>query len=237
MRKLVTWVLALALCIIPPTLGVAASNESEFSIRNGIKFGFTREEVIDIEKRNGFLPNKEETNSIYYTGIEVAGIKCVLSYYFQNNQLSKIGYQGIKKYNDEQYIFLIWEDALTNKYGKPMWALKRKDSCPIFIAEGHIDPDGESVFPGSRWKLSDYNEWLIPVGNGYLKIEQTVGTQTLTMTGLGSFDLSYAHIEYGIFAEQEGKEVWQAYNHRELNATPSPSPSPTPAIFITDDSL
>jgi len=235
MKKLFT--LMLALCLILPTLGEATSNESEFSIRNGIKFGLTREEVIDIEKRNGFLPDKEQTYYVYYTDIDLVDIECTIKYYFLNNQLTKIGYLGLTKYNDAQYIFLIWEDALINKYGEPMWSSKRKDSCPIFIAEGHIDPDGKSTFPGPRWVLSDYNEWMSPVANGYLKIELTLGTETVTMSGLGSFDITRVQIEYGLFAEEEGKEVWQAYNHRELNATPSPSPSPTPATFDTDDAL
>ncbi len=170
MKKL----LGCLLIIVLSLLLVSASAE-EFSLRNGVKFGMTENEVIQTENI-GF----EDADWSKYTSLKairseepltLAGADGTIVYFFDKNEglvacfyrhngMSLFG--NIINDSDNQAVI----DKLTEKYGQPIG----KDSD--FVAIGNyidaVDYYNEQYFD-APYDLTFY-QWLSPIDNGYVDI-------------------------------------------------------------------
>ena len=113
----------------------------EFSVRGGIKFGMTKDEVIHLETDNGTPRDKlkidDEENKISYGNIEVANIPGSFGYYyFEDDKLFRITYT-LRGHGDyistldtvsEDYENI--DSYLTSTYGKD--SENNQELFPIF---------------------------------------------------------------------------------------------------------
>lgn len=134
MKRIFT--LLLILCLALPIL----SDAEEFSIRNGIKWGMSSEQVNKLMIEEGYkLATSEMSNLgryLIYKGVNVAGIDCnMLLIFFDSDEIPKklYGLQWIIYYRPSYSMlkahnmltdYNTFFDVLTKKYSKPKKNLK-----------------------------------------------------------------------------------------------------------------
>ena len=177
--------------------------EEDFSIRNGIRFGMTREEIITLE--NATLQS-DKNNSVKYSDVTLMGIKKVyLDYYFtSSNKMSGFVYHTLAVPGID---FDSFSAILCQKYGDPFIRgdLISKYSTPAWLSDatkslirGEYDPDTlwvdiAGVSKDGTVKLTDYASWYIEYPDGFLMIEFVECNNK--WTGLGYSFLSHTQME------------------------------------------
>ena len=120
----------LVLIALLAVFAVCAANAEEFSLRGGVKFGMSPEEVIAIEASNGFYHDLTSKGDMLYkhtTGYQL---------YFEDKGVGKLGNLSIMRFEYDfdlvtkkmyQFYYVIRESgaysyllpSLTAKYGEP----------------------------------------------------------------------------------------------------------------------
>lgn len=221
MRKMI--VVLLALCFTLPLVSLGDTENNEFSIRNGITFGLTMKEVLAIEYNNGKTPDEEPTDSFSLSGLELAGIPCRIGYLFKDDKLIRFSYTSVSDEVNHDYAYEKWEQALSSKYGSPIWSSEKKTRCPVNVPNSKLIEDTSRPYWASI-DITGNSEWLMPVKDGYLKIELIKVIQSLNMGTYGNIVVKNANIAYGLLSKEEGEPVWNAYQKQEAEATPVPAP-------------
>lgn len=229
MKKIVCFVMAVILCLPLMIMFPAYAewelpvNDEIFSIRNGISFGMSMEEVASLERSKENIPDTEifpepNYNRLGYSNISFLGNKAYLVYYFtKNKQLSSFAYLGLNKSHTFENMY----EALAGKYGEPMLttelslfntAIWHYAPFCMFLPNGDWSADTLSVnaaassLDGSLW-ISDYAVWLVKNSDCAVVIE-------LAEANNGEYlDLGYAAITH------EKMEIWLKYREEESNTT------------------
>ena len=143
----------LTVCIIGAALA------EEFSVRNGVKFGLSANDVFAIEKENGITktPSKyDDTDytSYSYSDVSIAGKLGYLNYEFsKDDKLLGIRYL-YEEYSNTKIAdtYIEMEQLLKEKYGEPL----NTDSSGVLF------PSYTSALRyGKIRKLLNYEEWLV----------------------------------------------------------------------------
>ena len=196
MKKLIT----ACLCLIVLISFINSCLAEDFSIRNGIHFGMTIDEVKKCERDNG-LPD----SSIYFEsdnyGIidkyycigyetEIAGIyDSRLFYYFDldTKKLREIQYELGSEYQSEKTATSNFTDistSLNSKYGLPEYSsVLYSGSLYVIQTQNFLKAIFMSKDPGDV----AFHEWLIDYGNYYVLIDSTyyVTDANRHVTGVG----------------------------------------------------
>lgn len=170
------------------TVGIATADS--FTMRNGVQFGMTVSEVGKLET----MPRSKETiSSVYFYGYgEIAGIKnSAVEYHFDNNKLKgvEIHFDDLHK-SGKLTVIQDYSDInalLQGKYGEPIGNTNGRSSA----LRGYEFETFITFY--NFWKSMDYEEWLLQIDGGYVKIDHylVVGTNNTHM------------IEYTFFTEKE----------------------------------
>lgn len=131
----------------------------DFSIRNGIRFGMSQDEVLALENQS---PVYSTDSSMLYMDVSAAGKPATLIYTFVNDYLFSVFYLFTDSHtNDNEYIkdFESIDQSLTSKYGTPTMDQKYswdnslykddKEDYGFAIALGHLQIM-------SQWTMDNY---------------------------------------------------------------------------------
>ena len=138
-----------------------ASVAEGFSVRNGITFGMTEQEIIDIEGKNGNTEYEEPSSGLIKFNVDsIAGIEggkyTSVEYSFeeQNNSLFDINY-GFGNFSNlpEQYSSLL--DAFVEKYGEP--SITNIDQA--LKLSSVIEDYQFTMAIGGKIKVLDFHRW------------------------------------------------------------------------------
>ena len=157
---------AIALLLALLSLSVCVASAEDFSLRGGIRFGMTPEEVIAIEASNGFhydLTNSGDTLYRHTTGYQL---------YFEDKNIGSLGTMPIMRFEydftlasrqmyqfyyvfrtDGAYAYL--QPALVQKYGAPTTA-------NTLSTEKYREIGASSHLNHSHWEL-EYGEEIIVI--------------------------------------------------------------------------
>lgn len=176
MKKLIVSLLVLALVLIS-TLSAFCEGE-RFNVRNGIIFGMSKDEVIQIEESNDSGKyNERKGNSIWYTPKLLAGIESgILMYDFIDDKLDAIQYYW-DDFSDYDYNLGFNADRIEEYYNSLNGVLESK-----YEKVGHIDGKGnvsyldiekvvERTSINSRYtEIMAFDEYLAKDGDNYVVI-------------------------------------------------------------------
>lgn len=206
MKRLFATILALIMLCTGTCFADTTKMEGEFSIRGGVKFGMTIEEVQAIEGTGKIWEDWNSyvlgnVTSLSYHEDSLAGISCQggfnnLEYYFGvDDNLRGIRYwYGFfssalaKDYFDELY------EALSQKYGEPL-----DDSNAL--AGVFASPACDSFFEGSV-TIPMISQWMIEYDDSYVIIDliiQSTGTHSKTFEPM---------IGYREITQEEMNSIW-----------------------------
>ena len=169
MKKFISILLAMIIAMASVSVFAEATvMEGEFSIRNGIKFGMSIEEVCaietttlcDVKTKNSVTMGK--TTMYGYQASSIAGIPCsgkspTLRYYFNSEgKLEAIHYwYGYYSHNSAWSYYHEMYDLMCEKYGEP---LHHSDGEFFDI----LTPAFDTYFASNGYmKISGYAEWLV----------------------------------------------------------------------------
>lgn len=178
----------------------AAATEGEFTLRNGVKFGMTEDEIMQLELAAGdaeeltpgsgtiVFKNREELTVAGRNEVTVVydyddtGAMCQMTYYFLFSP--EADYRAVS-------------NALLKKYGPTDYSSETNMKLPMI--DPVIEDDNERVdtiqnpytkgyvsqfsFEGTKsysyrrdlrkFEMYDYNQWLIPYGDTHIMIEHS----------------------------------------------------------------
>ena len=176
-------------------------SESSFTLRNDIQFGDSMDAV---RKKELFSLDKTSSSTLAGKG-NIAGYdNSYVSYWFDDsNKLAEIVYM----FEDTKD-----QDASRERYETVYAGLAKKYGEPLDVADGEFYPLTTSAFDfyndaavivsytGRIAELERYDEWLVPDGDGSVKID-------LVSTCYGSADsLNYIlHLAYKHFETDDGQ--------------------------------
>ena len=196
-------ILALVLTIICAFPIYSHAESEEFTLRNGIAFGMSEKEVDKLEtlSRDKTYPLINYYGYGKITNINYSGVQ----YHFTNGKLKEveINFDALSKrgisYNIKDYADI--SGMLTAKYGKPLGFVNGQSH---YLRGTEFDTYMSSY---SLWALLgvslDYEEWLVPVNGGYVKIDHHFNYGKLK----GKDD--YHHfLEYTFFSTDEVKNLF-----------------------------
>lgn len=189
----------------------ASSDEDRFALRGGITFGDSSQTV---QEKEVFSLDKTSSNTFAGKG-NIAGYddSTVVYHFDDSNRLTEIVYW----FEDTKD-----QDLSRDRYETIYNGLAKKYGEPLSIAEGEFYPLTTSAFDyynnaaaivaftGRVAELERYDEWLIPDGDGSVKID-------LASTCYGSADsLNYIlHLAYKYF-ETDDAQTSQIRNDNDL---------------------
>ena len=167
--KLVSLTIALALLLCCTVSSLAESETSGFTLRGGIKFGMTPEEIIEIEKSNGYeytLTSKGDVlydagtcYNLYYgqsdSVFAYLGKQPIMRYEYDFDKANKRMYQFYYVFQTGKEAFDYLTDALCTKYGSC-------DPSPRFSTEKYADL--------GHFQIA-HNCWSVPDGNNTVVID------------------------------------------------------------------
>lgn len=168
MKKLISFVLVIVLAL---SMVAAMAEEEEFSVRNGIKFGMTLDEVKAIEAANGNENGEEFGRTISYENVSVAGYPGTsIEYWFDDGSLFQIVYFIGDDTDDETEEFAAkavseLATSLEEKYGEPAYAGGK------VVAPTRSEKFDSYIGQGMFYKIPAFSEWLIKKANGYVNID------------------------------------------------------------------
>jgi len=189
----------------------AANPVEEFTLRNGIKFGMTTEELVQFEKEQGIELVQTASSNLIWPAIDrleadfisIAGQEgSSLAYVLDNSKLSSCFYTytsrmellGCKSIGEDVVLA-----SLKEKYGEPV---AQGDSF-IDIGKGYDALDmmyhltkTDDYFGSGRITNSFY-QWLCPSTNG------TVDIMLITINSSNSLAKEYRIISYSLRTEAE----------------------------------
>ena len=170
------------------TVGMATADS--FTMRNGIQFGMTVSEVNKLET----MPRSKKTiSSVYFYGYgKIAGIKnSGVEYHFEKKKLKGVEIHFDDLHKKSKY-------AVIQDYSDINALLQGKYGEPIGNKNGHSSALRGYEFETfmqyyTLWKSMDYEEWLLQIDGGYVKIDHylVIGANNVHM------------LEYTFFTEKE----------------------------------
>ena len=152
--------------MISSTTVISIAESEEFSVRGGVKFGMTPEEVIAIEESNGFYCDKSDDGDILYksdydyqlyyqTSVGKLGSLEIMRYEYDFDLKNKLLYQLEYVFrNQNAYPYLL--SALSKKYGEPDSAIKNSTNK-------YLDIGAKSHISHSRWEVPNGEEMIIVI--------------------------------------------------------------------------
>lgn len=208
-KNLFCWVLIIVLLV---SCQIAHADDT-FSIRNGIQFGMSMEEVCNAERAygtsiDGAISGPEESDYnpteymqlVKYTYVTLMDYpQSVLSYYFDSNgELMSIGYVfGIGSKNPPSYsaVFSEMKELLINKYGTPY---NENEFLSGDLATSMLSDDIytcsllQSVGMGANFY--DLNQWIVEYSDYYVLID---------LYNLKLFSSTHTYLGYRILSPEE----------------------------------
>lgn len=120
-NKMTAWIVAIAL--FAGVLSCPAFAAGEFSIRNGITWGMSMEEVKRLEGKvteDGEAIDESGNSSLYYPDDAASCFTADMQYYFYKDRLFMLKYRFWYYQNDlsEEQVGIYLKEALTSLYGE-----------------------------------------------------------------------------------------------------------------------
>lgn len=218
MKKLISLCLIMVLCL---TLCPFAYADS-FTLRNGIQFGDTIDDVKQKEKDLTLEKEDESSDSftLKYTG-EIAGMDGTATFYFDKDE---------KKLTDLKYS--IETDNLSEMFDIQR---KIKDSCIRQYGDPVVLDEDETTFPikgkaidyaayavymnrqlGEKSYIWDYDEWVVFGEDGNnTKIESVSYYDTSNFLGT-EYTHCYVDVSYSFFTQDELDAIIKAAAQKEM---------------------
>jgi len=158
---------ALLLFLMTATFCVSsAETDDGFSIRGGIRFGMTPNEIIAIEESNGFYYDLTSSGDILYN----AGYSYQL--YYEDHELGSVGTLPITRFEydfdmttKQMYQFYyVFKTSGAYRYLAPMLTEKYGDPTPsdTLVTEKYSDIGARNHNSQSRWIL-EYEDQIVVI--------------------------------------------------------------------------
>lgn len=183
----------LSVALLYSSMITTASAEG-FSLRNGIEFGMTVDEIKTLEKANNSPPpssSTDHTKALYYVNLTIAGVpSSIIHYFFNDGRLSRIVY--IFRHSTDRGAHANVEDlykvdyqainpTLVEKYGQPIntlangsyYKIQSADLAEILML---LKVSKELINKSARMILCD--EWLVQYDDYNVKIEHYIANVT-----------------------------------------------------------
>ena len=153
----------IVVCLLLSGASAVAEDEG-FSLRGGVKFGMTPEQVIAVEKANGFyydLTSKgemlyntgSEYNLYYGTNVGKLGTINIMRFEYDFDLKNKQMYQFYYVFKG-QNAFAYLSPALTNKYGPA-------DSACKYATDKYLEIGADSHISHNRWAVPNGRETVV----------------------------------------------------------------------------
>ena len=173
MKKAISILLVLSVIIC----GIGSAIAEDFSVRNGIQFGMSVDEVKKIEKDNGL-----DDNDMYLDGLSndgtwyqvayitsIAGIedsRVIYKFDKDSKKLAAIDYNLGSNLDDETALslLLLMKQNLADKYGEPIHSSYTDGT--VFPIVSDILMTAQSLLAGT-----EYYEWLVKHEDYYVLID------------------------------------------------------------------
>lgn len=218
MRKLICCFFAFCLVAWSSASAEYTTMEGDFSIRDGVKFGMTPEEIKSIED-SSFLEKEAEQEidgrnyySVEYSGyLSLAGIKInrgplgnhsgSIDFRFNplSRKLERILYHF--GYNENLQTFNTLNEIVTEKYGEPI----HKNDGLLFPASYISDIP---LRWGGNAKVFSYSEWLVKYDAYYVLIDEFAWGQDTP---------GYCQLEYIYVSNERMAEIAAEYYTEQIN--------------------
>lgn len=196
--------------------------DEEFSIRNGISSGMTKEEVLAVEKTNGNIPTSNREDYVSFWELPfLEGIANLRYYFTKDDQLRSFAYFDL----EDSHKFADIYEALNEKYGEPMlttefsmfstaiWNDSSLTAMNDFSNTWSVDTlscnTNSSTTDDSMW-ISNYVVWLVKYNDCAIVIELA---EVTTRSRDKYLNLGYASITH------EQMEAWLNLREAENQAT------------------
>ncbi len=145
--------------------------EGVFTIRNGISFGMSKEDVKTRENATlaGWMSIVEDQPYLCYEGIELVGFdNAELNYYFtEQDELYSFAYsRSTRKYSPLD--FNVLKNILTQKYGEPIIPDNRLAKFSTVLWDTTLGFSGDE---NRANQITDYTTWYVKYDNGIVVIE------------------------------------------------------------------
>lgn len=214
MKKTISFFLAITLHFLC-LLGTAFADD--FSVRNGIQFGMSVDEVKQLEKDNG-MPDYNlylEDNYGIYTyfclgyDTSLAGIDgSRLIYCFDNktNRLKEIKYELGSRYKDSEKAMSIYKtvtETMIQKYGIPDYSSSYNGKVFPILTESML----EAAINATSYDDMVFNEWVITNDDYYILINCVY----FDSSAGGSF----CTVGYAYITKEEVKEADEGIDNRK----------------------
>lgn len=184
----------------------------EFTLRNGVKFGDSMDDVKSKETLN--LSSFSGDTFLRYEGT-LAGISGGMLFYHFDSELKlndvEYRYSGLLEREIKEYYPLLLQ-GLEDKYGAP---LENKDGTMYPITTGALETIDFYVALGKQRGdagYDDYAEWVVDVDDYYVKIDlisyHAIAANGNLLYGIG--------IGYRVFTEKEKEELTTNISTDEL---------------------
>ena len=192
MKKLIG-IIVLVVLLFSCTISCYAEQPS---LRNGIWFGDTKEEV---ESKETSTPKKGAFLSAYEG--KVGNYTALISYFYdKNNKLTDIIYNFMEFRKDnisEEALFNLLDETITAKYGDKLDI--RKGETHVFVGKG-IEQAVYEVKDTGNSQVEKYNEWLYMLDTGAMKID-------LVKYYLGMFKIYRVMLSYSYVSPEQLQKI------------------------------
>ena len=159
-------ILAMAVC------AVSACAE-EFELEHGIRFGMTKEEIM--EKTGQEPENKDNDEFISYRDVEAEGYEhSVVEYHFNDQGELDYVYESLHRDQDAAKLekeFKAQEKVLKGLYGKPLGNKKEKTDELVSSALITAFTSQKIAKAAKSTTKMSYNEWKVETEGGIVKID------------------------------------------------------------------
>lgn len=201
MKKIIALLISTMIVIVCLSTWAVAD---EFSLRSGIKFAMSEQEVRTVEKGNGNNVNPEEVASnadesikkLQYSGVSIAGLdNCTLSFFFsKDGKLQEVGYYlGPNGSAPPSGTYEVMKETLINKYGEPTINATGSmlDLVPYGLADNLL------LYQLLGGSLNDLCQWLVEYDDCVVLIDlYNFGLKTLK-----------PYVEYRMYTKEEVQSV------------------------------
>lgn len=163
MKKVITVLLVLSIIIC----GIGSAMAEDFSVRNGVKFGMTEEEVLKIEIENGttHYESKDLGTKFHYLDcfqLSIAGFDKSGIWYIFNKKTNKL--DDIEYFFLNTSVFSELADMLREKYGEPL-------NSSFTNGKVWESPSYRMSCAVKYPQKLQYYEWIVPFDDCYTLID------------------------------------------------------------------
>lgn len=205
MKKITAITLAIVIIFVCYTVNAENVYDKEFSIRNGIKYGMSMDEIKNIEIQNGnliFTADEFGAEQVFgndvefVVGTELAGNVATIVYWADDNNVLKEFQYWIPYVS-----YSTMENSLVEKYGQP---LTKNEIIPFQTRIMTLYDNSSSASP----KQTGYSSWVV-IYNDCCVVIEILGFDSVYVG-------NHVNINYNLVSYEEAYAVLSAIEEKTM---------------------